>query len=93
MVLRTTRITVETETFTIVRNARAILAWCPKCHAEVDVIELATPSLSDPVTAFQVQQWVEGGGLHLWYSPEGTALICVTSLLQGYAWDEQREAR
>ncbi len=85
MVLRTTRITVETETFTIVRNARAILAWCPGCNAEVDVIEFGMTGLSDAETAAQVQQWINDGRLHLWYSPEGTAQICMTSLLQRYA--------
>jgi hypothetical protein len=85
MVLRTTRITVETETLTIVRHAKAAHAWCPGCHAEVDVIALPTTSLSDPETAPQMEQWIKRGRLHLRYSPEGTLQICVPSLLQSSA--------
>ncbi len=82
MVFRTTRITVETETFTLVRHARATIAWCPGCRAEVDVIDLPRTSLSNPETAPQMQQWIKDGRLHLLYLPEGTVQICVASLLQ-----------
>ncbi len=85
MVLRTTRITVETETFTIVSNARKTLAWCPGCHAEVDVIELATTSFSEAESAPEVQRWINDDRLHLWHSPEGRVQICMISLLQTYA--------
>ncbi len=83
MVLRTTRITVETETLTIFRRAKASLAWCPGCHAEVDVIALPTTTPADPETAPQMQQWIKH--VHLSYSPDGTLQICVPSLLQSSA--------
>ena len=47
MVLRTTRITVETESLMVVRRAKAVVAWCPDCHAEVDVITLSQDSFSE----------------------------------------------
>ena len=40
VVVKTTRITVETETLMIIRRAKVALAWCPKCRTEVEVITL-----------------------------------------------------
>ena len=85
MFLRTTRITVETETFLVVRRAKAALAWCPECCAEVDVITLTEDSFSEPATAAQVEAWLRTGRLHLWYFADGTTQICVPSLLQSSA--------
>jgi hypothetical protein len=43
--VKTTRITIETETRVIVRRAQATLSWCPGCRAEVEVITLDRDSL------------------------------------------------
>ena len=83
--LRTTRITVETESLMVVGRAKAVIAWCPDCHAEVDVITLTQDSFSEPITAAQVQRWLGTGKLHLWQPAEGAVQICVTSLLQSSA--------
>jgi hypothetical protein len=80
--VKTTRITVETETLMIVRRAKATLSWCPYCRAEVDVITLDTDSLAEPNTAAQIHEWHSTGKLHLWQPVNGPAQICVTSLLQ-----------
>ena len=71
MVLRTTRITVETESLMVVRRAKATVAWCPDCHAEVDVITLTQDSFSELTTAAQMQRWLGTGKLHLWQSRRG----------------------
>jgi hypothetical protein len=83
--LRTTRITVETDTFLVVRRATAALAWCPDCSAEVDVITLTRDSISEPATAAQLEGWLRTGKLHLWRSGGGAVQICVISLLQSSA--------
>ena len=90
MVLRTTRITIETETFIVVRRAKATVAWCPECVAEVDVITLARDSAAEPATSAELQRWMSTGKLHLWHSPEGTVHICVNSLLQSSAEQNPR---
>ena len=82
MVQRTTRITVETDTFLVIRRAKAALAWCPRCRAEVDVITLTPDSFAESATSAQVEHWVANGKLHLWHTTEGVVQICVTSLLQ-----------
>ena len=88
MVLRTTRITVETDTLVVVRRARAVSAWCPECRAEVDVIALAGDSMAEAATAAQFQQWLDTGTLHIWQHPDGRAQICVTSLLRCFELEE-----
>jgi hypothetical protein len=82
MVLKTTRITVETDTLMVVRRARSISAWCPDCRAEVDAIALGSDSLAEAATASQVQQWLDSGKLHYWQHADEPAQICVPSLLQ-----------
>ena len=88
MVRRTTRITVETDTFLVVRRAKAALAWCPDCSTEVDAITLTRDSISDPATAAQVEAWLRTGNLHIWHSAEEAVQICVTSLLRCSAQEE-----
>jgi hypothetical protein len=85
MVQRITRITVETDTFLLVRRAKAALTWCPACGAEVDVITLTPESLTDPATAVQVEDWLATGKLHYWRTAEEAFQICVPSLLQSSA--------
>jgi hypothetical protein len=54
--VKTTRITVETETLMIIRRAKVALAWCPECLTEVEVIMLDGISLAEPFTAKQIQE-------------------------------------
>jgi hypothetical protein len=80
--VKTTRITVETETLIIVHRAKAALDWCPDCRAEVDVITLDRDSLFELATTAQIHEWQSTGKLHLWQPAHGLTRICVTSLLQ-----------
>ncbi len=80
--MKTTRITVETETVMIVRHAKTASAWCPDCRAEVDVITLDNDSLAEPITAAHIREWVGTGKLHFWQKPNEPAQICLSSLLR-----------
>lgn len=80
--VKTTRITVETETVTIVRQAEAVLAWCPECRARVQAITLQDESPAKPVNRAQIQQWLGTDRVHFWLTAEGPARICLSSLLQ-----------
>ncbi len=89
MVFRTTRITIETESLTIVRHVKAASAWCPECQAEVDVISLPATSLSDPETAPQMNALINNRGVHVWDSPQGNVHICMFSLLRSSTSPEE----
>jgi hypothetical protein len=80
--VKTTTITVETETLIIVHRAKAALDWCPDCRAQVDVITLDRDSLIEFATTAQIHEWHSKGKLHLWQPAHGLTRICVTSLLQ-----------
>ena len=89
MPVRTTRITVETETVTLVRRAKVAVGWCPECHAEADVITLDEQSLADEETATQIQQWIATGNLHMCRA-QGRVQLCVQSLLRFFEMEEGR---
>jgi hypothetical protein len=81
---------VETELLVVIRRAKAVLAWCPECLANVETITLDADSLSEPATAAQIQEWLATGKLHLWQPVNGSAQICVTSLLQCFELEDVR---
>lgn len=88
MAVRTTRITVETESLVVIRRAKTVLAWCPECLSNVESITLDVSSLAQPATSAQIREWLATGRLHLWQPVDGTAQICVTSLLHCFELDE-----
>ena len=81
---------METESLVVIRRAKAVLAWCPECLANVETITLDADSLAQPPTAAQIQEWLATGKLHLWQPVNGCAQICVTSLLQCFELDDVR---
>jgi hypothetical protein len=88
---KTTRITVETETLVVVRRAKAVLAWCPSCRAEVHVITFDNDSLAESVTRAQIQEWLSTNKLHFWQTAEGPAQICLTSLFRCFEFEGSPE--
>jgi hypothetical protein len=80
--VKTTRITLETETLVIVRHAKAAVSWCPGCRAKVDVVTLDADSVVEPATAAQIRHWQATGKLHFSQPANGSAQICVSSLLR-----------
>jgi hypothetical protein len=82
MAAKTTRVTLETETLLVIRRAEPILAWCPDCLAEVDVITLDNDTLAEPITAAGFQEWLGSSKLHFWRTADGPDQICMTSLLR-----------
>lgn len=76
MTKRTT-ITVETESWLILRTRGAQRAWCAKCGAETEMtapdIRLTSPILSD------VRQLLESGQLHQIEAADGLTLPCLNS--------------
>lgn len=82
MVVKTTRITIETENLLVVRRGKAIVTWCPACRADVEVMMLEGDSLGEDIPSGYLRDWIRTGKLHLWRSAEGSAQICLPSLLQ-----------
>ena len=77
MVVRTTKITIETEGLFIVRQARTVVSWCPGCEAEVE-----TMLLDEDTPAAQLLGGPPTGTLHIWSPAEGAARVCLPSLMR-----------
>ena len=77
MAVRTTKITIETESLLVIREGRTVIAWCPDCQAEVEVMAMA-----DGAAAAQLLSGFPAGTPHIWSRPDGIAQICIPSLMQ-----------
>lgn len=86
MLAQTVRITVETDTVMLVRQARTCQAWCPLCQAQVDAIVVNDAHFPDRSTS-HIREWLRTGKLHRWGPSEGRAHICLVSLLRCFELD------
>jgi hypothetical protein len=82
VVVKTTRITIETENLLVVHRAKTTETWCTACCANVEVIMLERDSLSEDIPSSYLGVWLRTGKLHLWRTAQGSAQLCLPSLLQ-----------
>lgn len=82
MVVKTTRITIETESLLVVRRGKTIVTWCPACCAEAEAMTLEGASLGEDLPSALIREWLATGKLHFWSPDGGPAQICITSLLR-----------
>jgi hypothetical protein len=87
--MKTTRITIETETLTIVHRAQIASAWCPECCTEERVITLDAASLEDPGNAAEIERWRRTGKLHRWRQA-GSTLLCLKSLFECFDCEQPK---
>jgi hypothetical protein len=81
-VVKTTRITIETESLLIVHRGRTIVTWCPACCAQTEVMTLECDRLGDGIPSGLFTEWLAAGKLHSWSPDGGPIQICMNSLLQ-----------
>ncbi len=90
MVAKTTRITIETESLLVVYRGITFVARCPACCAEVEAMTLTGDGLGEGISTTLLEDWLRTGKLHLWRPAEGTAQICLPSLLQCFESEDVR---
>jgi hypothetical protein len=78
-VTKRTTITVATESLLVLRTRGAQRVWCSRCGAEVEMIAPGTPLTSSILR--DVQQLLESGQLHQFEAADGSARLCLNSLL------------
>jgi hypothetical protein len=81
-VVKTARITIETDTVMVVRQARTARVWCPLCQVQVDAITLEESNFHELSSAAHRREWLRTGYLHLLQPSDGPAQICLVSLLR-----------
>ncbi len=77
-----TRITIKTDSLLVLRGRKSLRAWCPQCGAEAEMISLDDVGVVSNLPPAEVQAWIESADLHHTKTPEGTALICLNSMLK-----------
>jgi hypothetical protein len=77
-----TRITIETDSLLVLKGRTSQRAWCPQCQAESDVIPLEGLGVISNLAVPEVEAWMDSEELHRSQSADGSALICLNSLLK-----------
>ena len=76
-----TIITIETESLLILRGRTSTRAWCPLCGAEGEMIEVENLRVVSNLERIALEQWLNSVELHRSQAADGSALICLKSLL------------
>jgi hypothetical protein len=90
MVMKTTRITIETESVLVVRRGKSIVTWCPACCAQAEAMTLEGDSLGEDIPSALLRDWLAAGKLHFGSPDGGPTQICLKSLLQGLESEDAR---
>jgi len=77
----TMKITIETESLLILQGRASQRAWCPLCAAEAEMIALESVGVVSNLDSAALEAWLNSGELHRIQSLDGSALICLNSLL------------
>ncbi len=78
---RQTKITVETDSLMIVRGRNSTRAWCPQCGAEAEMVSIESMGVITNLDRSEFEEWLNSDVLHRSQSANGSAQICLNSLL------------
>jgi hypothetical protein len=76
-----TRITIESDLLLIVRGRSSTRAWCRQCGADAEMIALESVGVISNLSRPAVEAWLNSGELHRSQAGDGSALVCLNSLL------------
>ena len=76
-----TTITIETDSLLILRGRNTTRAWCPRCAAEGEMIALENTDVISNLAKAALEEWLNSEELHRVQATDGSALICLNSLL------------
>jgi len=77
-----TKITIETDSLLVLRGRSSLRAWCPQCEGDVEMIPVEGVGVISNLPSAEVQTWLESEAIHRSQASDGTALICLNSLLK-----------
>lgn len=76
-----TKITIESESLLILRSRSSSRAWCPQCGAEAEMIAWQEVGVISNLDRPAMEQWLNSGELHRSQASDGSARVCLNSLL------------
>ena len=77
-----TRVSIETDSLLFLRGQRLLRSWCRECGVETEMIALNDLGVVSNLPPAEVQAWIESPGLHHTRTADGSALICLNSMLK-----------
>lgn len=76
-----TKITIETDSLLILQGRNSRRAWCSLCAADAEMIALENAGVVSNLDRPALEEWLNSGELHRSQGADGTAVICLNSLL------------
>ena len=76
-----TKITIESDSLLIVRGRSSTRAWCPRCGAYSEMIAWENVGVVSNLDGPALEAWLNSGELHRSHANDGSALVCLNSLL------------
>jgi len=76
-----TKITIESDSLLILRGQSSTRAWCPQCAANVEMFALENVGVISNLDWTALEAWLNSGELHRSKADDGSALVCLNSLL------------
>jgi len=75
------KITIETDSWIVLRGRSSLRAWCPRCGAEGEMIPIEGVGVISNLNHPALEEWLNSPELHRSQTSEGSALVCLNSLL------------
>ena len=90
MRVKTTRITLERDSITLINRFGVDRSWCPACAMEVDAV--AIEGLVKVLTDDTAQSWIAAGELHVSRCSGEPDRVCLASLLRCFQLQRAQNA-
>jgi hypothetical protein len=76
-----TKITIKTDSLLLLRGGSSTRAHCPLCNGESEMIALENLQVISNLDRPALEEWINSGELHRLQGEDGSALVCLNSLL------------
>ena len=76
-----TKITIKTDSLLVLRGGSSTRAHCPLCNGESEMIALENLQVISSLDRPALEEWINSGELHRLQGEDGSALVCLNSLL------------
>jgi hypothetical protein len=76
-----TKITIKTDSLLLLRGGSSTHARCPHCNGESEMIALENLQVISNLDRSALEDWINSGELHRLQGEDGSALVCLNSLL------------
>jgi hypothetical protein len=76
-----TKITIKTDSLLLLRGGSSTRAHCPLCNGESEMIALENLQVISNLDRPALEEWINSGELHRLLGEDGSALVCLNSLL------------